>query len=86
MYAKENQISYTVSLSLRLMYHVRYIMVAATMINAHPPNCIFALSHKDSSFSTSFFMYTESFFTLLTEAIINLHVNGIINYIKSIEK
>ena len=38
------------------------------MANAQPPNCIFVLSHKDSSFSTSFFTYTESFFILLIES------------------
>ena len=56
-------------LSLRLMYHVRYIMVAATITNAKPPNLIFVLSHKDSSFSTTFSIYTESFLILLSESI-----------------
>ena len=56
-------------LSLRLINHVRYMMVAATIANAKPPNLIFVLSHKDSSFSTSFFIYTESCFILLNESI-----------------
>ena len=41
-------------LSLRLMYHERYIIVATTIINAKPPNFTFTLSHKVSSFCTDF--------------------------------
>ena len=57
-------------LSLRLINHVRYIMVAATMTNAKPPNVIFMLSHIDSFFSTYCVMIVESFFILLNESII----------------
>ena len=39
------------------------------MQNAKPPNLTFILSHKDSSFSIVFVIYTESFFILLSESI-----------------
>lgn len=57
-------------LSLRFINHVRYMMVAATMQNAKPPNFTFILSHKDSSFSMYIVLLVESFFILLRESMI----------------